>query len=198
MAQAADLKHGESPSPPIAPAPPGGEKAKEKPKERSWFDWIAVSTATLAVITAFASAESGKAANATLRLTNLETDQWSYYQAKSIKEHSYGLQAELLTLLPRAPELDGIRAEARGRYQAERSRYEKEKKDIEARAQKLAEERRVASERQGRFAKALIALQIAIVLSSVAGLTKKKWLYLSGLGLGVIGIALFAWGIVVA
>lgn len=192
MTDSAARKQGETEPKLVAAAP---EKAKEKPKENGWSDWISVTTAALAVVTAFASAELAKNSNATLRLTNQETDQWSFYQSKSIKEHTYKLQAELLALLPPEAGLDEARAKTRERYLAETRRYESEKKEIEAKARALADERKGTTEHVGRYTKALIALQIAIVLSSVAGLTKKKWLYAAGLALGGIGMGLFGWGV---
>ncbi len=191
MTDSAARKQEEPESKPAAVLP---ERAKEKPKEKGWSDWIAVTTAALAVITAFASAELAKNSGATLRLTNQETDQWNFYQSKSIKEHTYKLQSEMLALLPREASLDEAREKTRQRYLVETERYGGEKKEIEAKAHALAAERQGATEHAGRLTKALIALQIAIVLSSVSGLTKKKWLYVCGLVLGAIGIGLFGWG----
>lgn len=100
-----------------------------------------------------------------------------------------------MALLPPEAGLDEARAKARERYLAETRRYEGEKRAIEEKAHALAEERKGTTEHAGRFTKSLIALQIAIVLSSVSGLTKKKWLYVSGLVLGCIGVGVFGWGV---
>lgn len=81
----------------------------------------------------------------------------------------------------------------RERYLKEAERYDKERKDISARADELAAQRKITQERGGRFTRALIALQIAIVLSSVSGVTKKRWLWLLSLVVGVFGIGLFGY-----
>ena len=56
-----------------------------KHSRESWISWVALSTAILAVLAAIASLLSGEHANEAM-MSQIETaDQWSYYQAKSIK-----------------------------------------------------------------------------------------------------------------
>src|SRR6476620_11734913 len=54
----------------------GGEK---------WISWVALSTAILAVLAAIAGLLSGKHANEAMMSQIEASDQWGYYQAKSIK-----------------------------------------------------------------------------------------------------------------
>jgi len=60
-------------------------------------------------------------------------------------------------------------------------RYEKEKEEIKAKAEELAHEKQISQNRSANFSYALIFLQIAIVLSSIAAITKKKPLWYLGL-----------------
>ncbi len=60
-------------------------------------------------------------------------------------------------------------------------RYESEKNEIKDKAENLAREKKEATLRAGNFGYALIFLQIAIMLSSLAALTKKKELWYLGL-----------------
>src|SRR6266853_1100193 len=50
-----------------------------------WISWVALSTAVLAVLAAIAGLLSGKHANEAMMNQIEASDQWSYYQAKSIK-----------------------------------------------------------------------------------------------------------------
>jgi TolB-like protein len=50
-----------------------------------WISWVALSTAILAVLAAISALLSGKHANEAMMSQIEASDQWSYYQAKSIK-----------------------------------------------------------------------------------------------------------------
>ena len=51
----------------------------------AWISWVALSTAILAVLAAIAGLLSGKHVNEAMMNQIEASDQWSYYQAKSIK-----------------------------------------------------------------------------------------------------------------
>jgi len=68
-----------------------------------------------------------------------------------------------------------------GDYDQPIKRYQKEEEEIGAKAKELAEGKEVAQRRAGNFGHSLIFLQIAIMLSSVAVLTRKGPLYHLGL-----------------
>src|SRR3954452_8797309 len=51
----------------------------------AWISWVALSTAIMAVLAAIAGLLSGKHANEAMMNQIEASDQWGYYQAKSIK-----------------------------------------------------------------------------------------------------------------
>src|SRR3977135_2952993 len=51
----------------------------------AWISWVALSTAILAVLAAISGLLSGKHANEAIMSQIEASDQWNYYQAKSIK-----------------------------------------------------------------------------------------------------------------
>src|SRR5213592_5288621 len=51
----------------------------------AWISWVALTTAILAVLAAIAGLLSGKHANEAMMSQIEASDQWGYYQAKSIK-----------------------------------------------------------------------------------------------------------------
>src|SRR6201981_2094808 len=63
------------------------EQAHETAKHSSetWISWVALSTAILAVLAAIAALLSGMHANEAMMSQIESSDQWSYYQSKSIK-----------------------------------------------------------------------------------------------------------------
>jgi len=158
----------------------GGEK------KESWVTFLALTTAILAVLAAVTTMFMGKYSTRTVLLQAQESDQWAYYQAKSIKGHTYEIQKQKIEL--ELLQATGISSAARDtieavldKYGANISRYDKEKEEIKTKAEALAVEKAQAQERSANLSYSLIFLQIAIVLSSVAAITKKKPLWYVGL-----------------
>jgi len=114
------------------------------------------------------------------------SDQWAFYQAKSIKQKI----AETGAALAADPKV----AEA---YRAEAKRYGDEKKEPETEAKKHEDKYRAWEEMSEKalhphhfLAMSMTLLQIAIALASITVLTRKRWL-LAGAGLaGLAGAAL--------
>src|SRR5437016_767559 len=63
-----------------------------------WISWVALSTAVLAVLAAIAGLLSGKHANEAMMSQIEASDQWSYYQAKSIKAALLDVKISLATM----------------------------------------------------------------------------------------------------
>jgi len=156
-------------------------------KPDRFMTWIALSTAVMAVFAAITTLYVGKYSSRAVLHQGEETDMWAYYQAKSIKQHTFEIQKEKIEqeLLAQAGR---ISKEARekadtmlARYGKNIERYEVEKNEIKEKAEALAREKKEATARAGNFGYALIFLQIAIMLSSLAALTKKKPLWFLGL-----------------
>ena len=175
----------------------GQGAGKEKEKE-GWTRFIAVITAILAVVAAIGALRSGLLVNEALLAKNDEislrtqaTDQWSYYQAKSIKGVVY--ETTLTLLPPGSPEVARSRAEV--------ARYEREQKDIEAKAETLERNADVKDavsardmDRHHIFAFSVSLCQIAIALSAIAALTRSRRIWVFGLAAGLAGVAALVGG----
>lgn len=165
-------------------------------KKENWITWLALTTAFLAVFAAVTTMYMGKYSNRAILIQGQESDQWAYYQAKSIKGHTYEIQKQKLELefLSLQPKMPAAVAEKYKKtlddYAANIKRYEKEKAEIKAGAEKLAAQKGHMQTMSANLGYSLIFLQIAIVLSSVAAITKKKPLWYLGLGV-VSGWAFF-------
>src|SRR3982751_5243868 len=82
----------------------------------NWISWVALSTAILAVLAAIAGLLSGKHANEAMMSQIQASDQWAYFQAKSIKASV--LEARM-TLTATATDKDKEKAEQYVEEQAE-------------------------------------------------------------------------------
>jgi hypothetical protein len=159
---------------------------------------VAIFSAVLATVGAIVSFFGGDTQNKAMLYKNeavLEraeaSDQWNFYQAKSMKQN----MAEIAAASATDPKL----AE---KYRAEAERYKKEKAEVErdARAHEAKyKEHNAASEKalhpHHYLAISMTLLQIAIALASITVLTQKRWLLfgaaISALGGAVLGV--IAW-----
>lgn len=150
----------------------------------------------MAVFAAITTLYVGKYSAKAILFQGQETNQWGYYQAKSIKGYLYETQLERLDLerLGDGQKTSGEASKKREKtiahYTETIQRYDKEKAEIKGKAEEFAKQKIIAQDRAGNFGYALIFLQAAIMLSSVAALTKKKPLWYFGLAM-VSGWAFF-------
>src|SRR3954464_1327516 len=96
----------------------------------NWISWVALSTAILAVLAAIAGLLSGKHANEAMMSQIQASNQWAYFQAKSIKASV--LEAKM-SLTDSATEKDKEKA---AKYQEEQAeiKQEAEHKEEEAKS----------------------------------------------------------------
>src|SRR5207245_7964654 len=99
----------------------------EHSRER-WISWVALSTAILAVLAAIAGLLSGRHVNEAMMNQIEASDQWSYYQAKSIKASVLDAKIALSTT-PSSEDRDKA-----ARYKAEESEIKSEAEHKEAAA----------------------------------------------------------------
>ncbi len=147
-----------------------------------WQGWLALSTAIMAVLAALTTLYMGKFSSRAILAQGQESDQWAYYQAKSIKGHTFDINKKTLELQFLAQK--GLSPEAAAefkktiqKYGEETKRYDAEKKEIKDKADAIAKAKLKAQDMGGNFAYALIFLQIALMLSSIASLTKRHYLW---------------------
>ena len=159
---------------------------------------VAIFSAVLATVGAIVSFFGGHTQNNALLYKNnavLEraeaSDQWNFYQAKSLKQNMAEVAAASIAD-PKAAEF----------YRNEAKRYAAEKKQVEADAKKHEEAYRGWNEESEKalhphhfLAISMTLLQIAIALASITVLTQKRWL-LAGAGLSGLlgaGLGIAAW-----
>jgi hypothetical protein len=155
----------------------------EEIKSKAFTKRVALTTAIFAVALAVTSLGGSHAMKEMLLAQQQSSDQWSFYQAKVIREHLYRNQKLRLEidLLERG---STINPEVKQRVEGllkktaeEEARYNAEKKEIEKEAKELEHERDVNRNKDPYFEYGEVLLQIAIVMASVSILSGSRPVY---------------------
>jgi hypothetical protein len=142
--------------------------------DAAWISWVALSTAILAVLAAIAGLLSGKHANEAMMSQIEASDQWGYYQAKSIKASVLDAKMSLATV---ADEKDRAKA----------MRYEEEQSEIKSEAERKQTEAKANFHRHEVYARGVTMFQIAIAIAAISALTKKRRFWIVSLVFGAVG-----------
>jgi hypothetical protein len=152
------------------------EQVKESAEHSGapWISWVALSTAILAVLAAIAALLSGEHANEAMVNQIEASDQWNYYQAKSIKA----------SVLDAKMSLAGVPNES---DQSKRDRYEKEQEQIKSQAEHKEAAAKLNFHKHEVFARGVTMFQIAIAIAAISALTKKRSFWIVSLIFGGVG-----------
>ena len=172
------------------------------PSDKSgWLNYVAVITAILAVIAAIGALQSGLLVNEALLAKNEQigkltqaSDTWNYYQAEGLKSLIYKTAAQGLP--PGSSTAKSDIADSK-RYQAKQNNLSEEATKLtnDSKGADRAAERYL--DRHHIFAISVSLCQIAIALSAVAAITKRKRVWIIGVGSGTIGTALLLYGFLI-
>jgi hypothetical protein len=146
-----------------------------------WISWVALSTAILAVLAAIAGLLSGSHANEAMMDQIEASDQWGYYQAKSIKASV--LEAKM-TLAAAATEKDKEKA----------AQYQEEQSEIKREAEQKQAEAKANFHKHEVFARSVTMFQIAIAIAAISALTKKRRFWFVSLVFGLAGVVFLVLG----
>jgi len=162
-------------------------------KKEPWLNLLALTTVILAVCATLATFKGGGYSTKTVLNQAMASDQWAYYQAKGIKGNLYEVEAMRLRreieLAPKASV--AILEKSLADVEKKVAKYEGEKTDIFKKATAFEEAKADAQRHGAPFGLAVIFLQIAILLSSIAALMKKQPVYWAGLAVGIVGLVYF-------
>jgi hypothetical protein len=156
------------------------EKAKElaEKQENKWTLFVAISTALMAVLAALSSLFAGHHSDEAVIMQIKASDQWAFYQAKGIKAEIRLFESKTLTPVKSAQatlsEAEGIKKIA-----------EDDERQSEAHLQHHA-----------TLASAVTFLQVAIAVSAIAIITRRRFLWYGGIVVAIIGACFFIMGII--
>jgi hypothetical protein len=175
------------------------EHAEREREASPWITWLSLSTAIVAVLAAIAALESGSYSNDAIVQKNdavlhqsKADDAWAYYQAKGVEAVIYSTQAEGAS----RPEL-AIRWRAEGeRERVERTQVRRTAEEEEKQVAEMDGKSEHSLHVHHEFAKSVTIFQVAIALSAIAALARRKPMWWVSLGVGAVGAAFFVMGFV--
>jgi hypothetical protein len=159
---------------------------KQKEKSEAWTKYVSLTVVIIAVIAAVAAQFSGKFSSQVQISQVKASDQWSFYEAKSIKQHLD--EVSLPQLLQSSNASNPLVAAEIKKLTADLPRYDKEKEDIKAQAQALEKKRDAASARGGKMGMAVTIFSVAIATASICTVTKKKPLWFAAMVMAAVAI----------
>jgi DNA repair ATPase RecN len=168
--------------------------------KENWLNYLALTTVILAVCATLSTFKGAGYSTRSVLSQTQAANQWAYYQAKSIKGYLYEIQKEALELEFKKDKIRGAKAfkeeyeKKIDLYTQKIKKYDEEKAEISKEAKRLEILRDDAQKHTGIFGLAVIFLQVAILLSSIAALMKKKVIWVIGVGTGAIGLIYFVNG----
>jgi hypothetical protein len=166
------------------------EEHAQHHEEEPWTLPVAITISILVVLVAMATLMGHRSSIEAVLLQTQATDQWAYYQAKNNRLHQMQIDADLLGVLTAA---DKEKAAAlREKYLQEIERYNNDKDQISDKAKEFENERTVVSRREDRFDAGEVMLEIALIISALTLLTKKKLFWFAGICLGLVGVIVAA------
>jgi hypothetical protein len=165
-----------------------GENASPKTLGERVTDRLPMYVAlTAAIIAALAGISSllmgrhgGKATSQLIQASN----NWNYYQAKSLKTYILGSEKNLFEAMGKDPKDDA---------KASLVRLEAEKTEIKAQAEECTRLSEWHGKLAGTLGDAVTLFQIAIANAAIAALARKPLFWLVSLGLGLVGAAFLAY-----
>jgi hypothetical protein len=151
---------------------------------------VALTIAVLAVALSLVTTVGDNAKSDALLAATRAANNWAFYQAKSIKEHSFDTDREILEaeIADSGSARSGKRAALAARYGGEVGRYQREKDDIKKKAEELEAEVIANGEVNDRCDLGALLLQVGIVLGSVAILVRWKAFWIASIVVGASGI----------
>jgi hypothetical protein len=168
-------------------------------RKEPWLNYLALTTIIFAVAATLSTFKGGGYSTRSVLSQEQASNKWSYFQSKGMKLYLYETQRDMLALnvqqVPKSNQnLIGSYQKKIEDYDKSVKRYENEKEEIKKDAEAFEATRDEAKKHSNEFGLAVIFLQISILISSIAALIKKKYLWLLGIGVGAVGLLYFANG----
>ena len=148
----------------------------------SWVLGVALSSALLAGFAAVGALMAGHHAIEAMLAQIESSDQWSYFEAKSIKQAQVAAKVDVLSALGKAP------ANA---DEAKVAQYDADKEKIQRKAEQLEKDAQNHLRTHQTLAASVTMFQIAIAVGAIAVLIRRRAFWLGSLVVGAIGIVFF-------
>lgn len=170
--------------------------AETTENREKWTSYLAITTVLIAVCATLSTFKGGGYSTKSLMSQTLASDQWNFYQSKSIKGYLFENQKNNLEFqksIITKPDASVMEKydELIAKMGKKIEGYDTEKKDIMKAAKELEKTRDDCKLHSSAFGIAVIFLQVSILLSSISALTKRKYIWYISMAVGVAGILYF-------
>lgn len=179
----------EIPTEPFEHAEHAEHAAHEVKHGNNFIGQVTMTIAILAVLAATVGSletlESGKAISAkneAVLFQNKATDQWAFYQAKSLKKNMY----EIAAANP-GPKQADFAAQAK-RYDSETNDIQKAAKELEHHTDERLEESNHHEHRHHILTAGVTLLHVAIAIATIAIISGRRWPWYGSIALGLGGV----------
>jgi hypothetical protein len=163
---------------------------------------VALTIAIIAGVLAVVTVLSHQAHNDTIQyqieagiLQTQASDQWAFYQAKNIRDHEYEAYIPILDAVAKESGKEGVAGEARKHWADQRTKYKAELKELSDKAKSLEEQSKAKAqqshfvhEKGNRFDLGELAVELGLVLCSVAVLMKRAAFWYGGMAAAAVGV----------
>jgi hypothetical protein len=150
-----------------------------------WIMGVALTAALLAVLAAISALLGEEYADEAMHAEIKSSDHWSYYQAKSIKSAIVANRIATFEALQK-PVGDAVRAQLK--------KYEKEQEEIKEKARELETESQADLVHHAWLGRGVTMFQIAIAISAISVLTRRKVFWSVAIAFGAAGLVLLVIG----
>jgi hypothetical protein len=151
-----------------------------------WISWVALTAAILAVLAAISALMAGHKANEAMIGQIHASDSWSYYQAKGVKSAVLAGRIEILRALGK---------EVSEKDDAKLEEYKKDQEQIADKAKEQELDSAHDLTIHETLAKSVTFFQIAIAISAISVLTRRRRFWFVSLGFGAVGAFFMALGL---
>jgi hypothetical protein len=159
------------------------EHARLDPFDRRVAMTMAIVAAALACVTML----SHRAHNETLQNTTEAADQWAYFQAKKNRSYLYEVSTSELPLLAANPQASARAKQLAQDWEEKLAKWKQETKEIEETAKEFEKKAEEAHHRGNHFDLGELGVELALVLCSIAVLTKRPPFWYTGIAVGAVG-----------
>jgi hypothetical protein len=171
------------------------EDAIEQGKGSGLNSAVALLVTLTGAFVVFCNVKDGNIVQAMTQAQANSVDEWSYYQAKSTKQHFAEGMIDQLTIQrdtasSLTPDARALLDRKIGEYGVMVKKYDGEKQQIKNKAEDFQKEYDRLNFHDDQFDMAEAALSLSIALFGVTALTQKRWLLAIGIVFAVFGFAL--------
>ena len=154
----------------------------------SWVMGVALTSALLAVLAAITALQAGHHANEAVIEQVKASDAWNMFQAKGIKKSLMETRIETVSALghkPKEADIEKLKS------------YEEEKIEIKKDAEEKESQAKVHLHTHMILAKGVTLFQVAIAVSAISVLTKKRLFWFVSLAFGGVGAFFLIQGLLI-